>query len=134
MTTSAGRAVLLLSILLSACALLPQRPLPDDLAAWAEGGRRMVWNHTTLEPLPPMPLERFEVCGDFGLAFFDSSEHRLFIADGAGGFIDDDLLWAGGPLSEPPENLEGGFVASPQDPRLNMYHDDLGPCEVIFEA
>jgi hypothetical protein len=126
-------AVVLLGILVSGCGLLSTGPLPNDLAAWAEGGKDMVWSHTTPDPPPDMPLERLEVCGDFGIAFFDSSDHRLFIPDGAGGFLDDDLLWAAGTLSEPPENADGGFVASAEDPDLSGYRTDHGPCEIAFQ-
>jgi hypothetical protein len=125
--------MLTLSVLLAACAAPQPGPLSADLADWAERGKDMVWSHTTPDPPPDMPLERFEVCGDFGIAFFDSSDHRLFISDGADGFLDDDLLWTAGDLSQPPENADGGFIPSPQDPTVNPYRTEHGPCEVVFE-
>jgi hypothetical protein len=124
-------------MLLSACAVMPSPPtgpLTPDLVDWADRGKDMVWTHTpTDDPVPDMPLERFEVCGGFGIAFFDSSEHRLFIPDGDSGFIDDDLLWVAGDLSVGPERADGGFAPSPQGPTVNPYRTTHGPCEVVFE-
>ena len=137
-------ALLLLSLLATACGTTQPTPtaphatpsvpqgLPDALAGWAEGGKDMVWAHTRPGPPPDLPLERFERCGDFGIAFFDASNHRLFIPDGEGGFIDDNLLWAAGSLRESPQGADGGFVATPEEATLDPYRSQHGPCEVVF--
>ena len=61
-----------------------------------------------------------------------SHNHRLFIPDGEGGFIDDNLLWAAGSLRESPQGADGGFVATPEDATLDPYRSQHGPCQVVF--
>lgn len=133
-----GGTVALLGMLLAACGFHSTGPLPNDLAAWAERNKDETWTNTWGAPAPPpdMPLVQFELCDkEFGIAFFDSSEHRLFLPDEEGGFVDDDVLWVAGLLSpEPHENagVDGGFAASAEDSDLSGYRTHHGPCEVLF--
>ncbi|MGH9226536.1 MAG: hypothetical protein ACRD2W_22745 [Acidimicrobiales bacterium] len=77
-------------------------------------------------------MERVEVCGDdFTIVFFDASEHRLFIETGDGGFLDGDLLWAAGLLSENPEGAGGGWTApAVRDAAVDADRAEHGPCAV----
>lgn len=125
-------------ILLAACSLeLPSVIVSADelhprVVEWANGAKDMVWSHTTHGAPPDLPLDRVELCDDFAIVFFDASQHRPRVPDGEGGHVDDDLLWAAGTLSEPPEGADGGWVSDPRDRTIQPYRDANVPCETVI--
>jgi hypothetical protein len=99
------------------------RDVPRDLNAWAVAAKDMVWAHGAQGEPPALELVRIESCDEFVIVFFQNDPE-------ASAPWTEALLWAAGPPAEPPEGADGGWVDSHEDPALEQYRDDHGPCEV----
>jgi hypothetical protein len=123
---------ILVAIVLAGCVSQPveptptpegERDVPRDLDEWAVGAKNMVWAHGAQGDPPPLELVRVEECEGFVIVFFENDP------DAAAPWTEN-LLWAAGPPTEPPEGADGGWVDSHDDPLLQPYREAHGPCEV----